>query len=198
MEQPKKSKIKITRTDDTLEIYIPPARFRSYMTIVILGMEFIFSFPILLMAYGVYAAEFPYKVVCAAFSIPFLAGAIGMGAFLPHLLFASTYINIDLKQIKIASRMFGSEIDTPLVILRENLEKIKRTERHTVVINPGNKYTAQAIDERADIVFQAGTDEHSIRFYTSMDLPDTELDWLAFEISNFLKLPITNQFFQIA
>ncbi|NJO98597.1 MAG: hypothetical protein HC764_23495, partial [Pleurocapsa sp. CRU_1_2] len=67
-----------------------------------------------------------------------------------------------------------------------------------VVINPGNKYTAQAIDERADIVFQAGTDEHSIRFYTSMDLPDTELDWLAFEISNFLKLPITNQFFQIA
>ena len=196
MEQPKNSKIKIAKTDNTLEIYIPPARFRSYMTTVILGMEFIFSFPILLMAYGVYAAEFPYKVICAMFSIPFLAVAIGMGTFLPHLLFASTYINIDLKQIKIVSKMFGSEINTPLVILRENLEKIKRTERHTVIRNPGNKYTAQAIDERADLVFLAETDEHSIRFYTSADLLDTELDWLAFEISNFWELPITNESFQ--
>ena len=154
MEQPKKSKIKITKTKDDLKIYIPPARFRAYMTTVILGMEFIFSFLILLMAYGIYAAEFPYKVVCAVCSLPFLAGALGMAAFLPHLLFASTHIDIDFKQIKITSKMFGSQIGSPLVILRKQLEKIIRTERHIVIRNPDSKYTAEAIDERADLIFQ--------------------------------------------
>lgn len=100
MEQPKNSKIKISKTADTLEIYIPPTRFRCYMTTVILGMELILSFPILLLAYGVYSAELPYKFACAAFSVPFLTGAIGMGAFLPRFFFASTYININLEQIE--------------------------------------------------------------------------------------------------
>ena len=196
MEKPKNSKIKITKTEDTLNIYIPPARFRCYLTTVILGMEFIFSFPILLMAYGVYAAEFPFKIACAAFSLPFLAGAIGMGAFLPHLLFASTYINIDLKQINITSRMFGSEADINLVITREELEKIKRTERHTVIRNPDSKHAAQAVDMRADLVFQVGTEDYPIRKYHDADFPEPELDWLASEISDFWDLPITYQSFQ--
>ncbi|MEO0345753.1 MAG: hypothetical protein AAF229_05800 [Pseudomonadota bacterium] len=93
--------------------------------------------------------------------------------------------------------MFGSEIGTSLVILREKLGKIKRTERHTIIRNPGSKYAAQAIDERADMIFQVGTDEHSIRFYTSANLPEAELDWLAYEISNFWKLSITKEPFEI-
>lgn len=195
MEQPKNSKIKITKNNNTLKIYIPPPRFRCYLTTVILGMEFIFSFPILLMAYGVYAAELPYKVVCAVFSLPFLAGAIGMGAFLPHLLFASTHINIDLDRIKIFRNMFGSEIDTDtsLVIEKEQLKELKLTEQYVVIRNPGNKYTAQAINKKADLVFQVGSDEYRIRKYTEAALPEIELNWLAYEISTFLKLPITKQ-----
>lgn len=192
MEQPKNSKIKITKTEDTLEIDIPPARFRCYMTTVILGMEFIFSFPILLMAYGVYTAEFPYKIICAIFSLPFLAGAIGMGAFLPGFLFESTHINMDLKEIKITNKMFGSETDTPLFIKKDEIEKIIRTERHIHIRNPNTKY-ADAIDIRANIIFKVGKDEHKIRRYTSADLLEPELDWLAYEISNFLELPITYQ-----
>ncbi|MEM8722662.1 MAG: hypothetical protein AAGE84_25805 [Cyanobacteria bacterium P01_G01_bin.39] len=127
MEQPKNSKIKFTKTDDALDIYIPPPRFRSSLTIIILGMEFIFSFPILLMAYRVYAAEFPFKIACAAFSLPFLAGAIGIAP---------------------------------------------------------------------DIILQTEDKEYKLSSYTHFELSEAELDWLAYEISNFWKLPITQESFE--
>lgn len=83
--------------------------------------------------------------------------------------------------------MFGSEIDNPLVILREKLEKIQRTEPYTDI--------AQAINKKADIVFQLGTDEYRFRKYIEADLPEIELDWLASEISDFLEFPITKKSF---
>ena len=194
MKQPKNTKIKINKTDDTLEIYIPPARFRCYLTTVILGMEFIFSFPILLMAYGVYAAEFPYKVVCAVFSIPFLTGAIGMSSILPSLFFSSTKLRFNSQQINIDfdKKIFGSK---RAVILREDITDLQRIDRHTVIRNPNTKY-ADAIEKLPDIVFQVGDNEYKLGSYTHADLPEIELDWLAYEISSFLQLPITKQSFQ--
>ena len=194
MEQPKNSKIKIAKIDNTLEIYIPPARFRSGLTTVILGMEFIFSFPILLMAYGVYAAEFPYKIVCATFSFPFLAGAIGMGSMLPSLCFSSTSIHFDSQRINIDfnRKIFGSKCD---VISRENITELRLTKRHTIIRNSNSKY-ADAIEKLPDLVFQAGEKEYKLGSYTHAALPEPELDWLAFEISNFWELPITNESFQ--
>ncbi len=186
MEQPKNSKIKISKTDDTLEIYIPPARFRCYLTTVILGMELILSFPILLMAYGVYTAEFPYKVVCAAFSLPFLAGAIGMGSMLPSLFFSSTRLLFNSQQINMNfdRKIFGSKSE---VISREDITEFRRIKRHTVIKNPNTKY-AGAIEELPDIVFQVGDKKYKLGSYTHADLPEAELDWLAFEISNFWEL----------
>ena len=188
MKQPKNSKIKITKNNNTLEIHIPPARFRCYLTTVILGMEFIFSFPILLMAYGVYAAEFPYKIVCAVFSLAFLAGAIGMGSMLPSFFFSSTSLHFNSQQINIDfdRKIFGSKCE---VISRENITEFRRIKRHTVIRNPNTKY-ADAIEELPDLVFQVGDKEYKLGSYTHADLPEAELDWLANEISSFLKLPI--------
>ena len=94
--------------------------------------------------------------------------------------------------------MFGSEIDTDtsLLILRKELKELKRTERHTVIRNPDNKYAAQAIEMRADLVFQVETEEYGIRKYHEADFPEAELDWLAYEISDFWKLPITKEPFE--
>lgn len=185
MEQPKRSKVALTKTNDTLEIYFPPARFRCYMTTVILGMDFILSFPILLMAYGVYAAEFPYKIICALFSIPFLTGAIGMSTFLLPLFFESSKINMDCQKIEISCKMFGKEATSPVIIAIENITELKRTEYYAV---PNSE-----ILKRPDIIFVVGEDEYKLRRYTNDDLPDNEIDWLAYEISDFLKLPITRE-----
>lgn len=193
MEQPKNSKVKITKTEDTLEIYIPPAKFRCYMTTVILGTEFVFAIPILLIAYGLYSAGFPDKIVFAIFFLPFLAGAVKMGAFLLYFLFTSSHIKIDIKQITITRKIFGSEIGTTLIIDRDKIEKLIRTESSTCTRNSGNKHSNGAVDQKADLIFNTETDEYKLREYSESEFPEPELNWLAYEISNFLDLPITYQ-----
>lgn len=193
MEQPKNSKIKITKTNDALDIYIPPPRFRCYLTTVILVMEFIFSFPILLMAYGVYAAEFPFKIACAAFSLPFLAGAIGMGSMLPNLLFSSTSIHLNSQQININFKsMFDPE---RIVISAKDVRQLRCVERHTIIRNPNTKYEDQ-LGIAPDIVLQAEDKEYKLSSYSHFELSEVELDWLAYEISIFWKLPITQESFE--
>lgn len=147
-------------------------------------------FPLTLMGYGIYAADFPYKIVCGLFSIPFLVTAIGFGTILPPIFLRNVCLCIDAQQITITNKMLNFEPNISLVIQKQDIKELERTKRHIVIENPNTKY-ADSILREPDIIIRAGEEEYAFHSYILYTFSEPELDWLANELSNCLGLPIT-------
>ncbi len=193
MKQPQNTKFTINQNDESLEIFFPLSGFRDYMAIVGSVSVIILSFPIGLLAYGVYASELPYKIICGLFSIPFLTAAAAFAIVFILVFFSRASIFIDSEKIIFMCKFLNSDINKPLVIHQQDIKQLKHEKRY----ESKNLYfnSLNDVSIKYDLIIYTQTKEHSLSWLIPAKsvLSEAELEWLANEISNRLGLPIIRE-----
>ncbi len=193
MKQPQNSKLTINQNDETLEIFFPLSGFRDYMAIVGFVSVIIVSFPIGLLAYGIYVSELQYKIICTLFSIPFLAvGVLFMWIFIGSF-FSKSCIFIDSEKIIFTWKFLNSDINQPLVIHQQDIKQLKYEKRYESKNVYFNSLSDVSINY--ELIISTQTKEHSLSWLIPVKsvLSVAELEWLANKISNRLGLPIIRE-----
>ncbi|BBD70884.1 serine/threonine kinase [Nostoc commune NIES-4072] len=179
------SKIVLIKNEDFLEIIIPPAGLRSYMSLTIFGVMFmISSIPLAFLVLGIYWVDLPNKIFLALFSIPWWGFSIAMLWVICGILFQNTRIKIDQQQISLTHEISGFIMTQATPSQKNNINKLERTKRHIKSSSPNDG----GIIIEPEIIIWAGENKYSIS--SSPIVSEADLDWLADELSDWLKIPI--------
>ncbi len=196
MKQPQNSKLTINQNDEDLEISFPLSGFNNYMAVVGFISVIIVSFPIGLLAYGVYASEGAYKIISGLGSLPFLTVSVLFMWIFIGSFFSKPCVFIDSEKIIFTYNFFKHDTNVPLTILRQDINKIEYGKGQPELLN--SKFNSLNFNYlgamlcKPNLIIYTTLKEHSIRYLTSYayDFSEAELEWLANEISNRLGLPI--------
>ncbi len=174
--KPIDSKVVLTRTINFLKINIPPKPFRLCLLnkIVLLLISSIFLIQILESIHTIHWL----------FHLVILVAQCGLISRIMFILFGYTCIFISKKKITFSYQMFGIKYNMCHLISQYPITKIERTE-----LLFSSLKAAQWQEIQPEIRLWLGTKIISVGG-TGL-LSEIELDWLVFELSNWLNLPIT-------
>jgi serine/threonine protein kinase len=181
--KPADSKIQLIKDGDSLEIVIPPVGLRA--SIVSTGLFAIaWNSFILFWTIGALSAPFPINIPFALFSLPFW----GAGYFMAHnflfSLFGSIRLTLNREQITSTRKLFGHKLHHRQRSSTESITKLVYAPTHlSKDLNRGNT----PILARLEI--WAGVQKYQLGQNTNIQ-SETELEWLAQELSDWLNLPL--------
>jgi serine/threonine protein kinase len=179
IEQPFGSRILLTKNDDIFQLVFPPKGFNAG---VISKIVFAIAWNSFIIFWTTMALNIPnpINIFFALFSLPFWAVGISMVVGILFTLFGRVKLRINREKISLDNKLFGFKYPHSPSAPREKINKIQRTNFSIVRSN----------DERIKIplalVIWAGNRKYNLNF----DLSEPELDWLAYELSNWLGLAI--------
>ena len=183
--KPVGSKIKLAKTEDKLEILIPPDGFSFQIGFLCLFCVIWFSF---LLPFALHGSFF------AIFSL--LHWAAGFGILLSVLfsVFGYTRLRLNNQKISLTYELFGIEYNPTRPSQKQHICKLEVVGKS---IERGNK--GSVIEIPAHIVIWAGVRNYKVgvrklsRWFgiNQNALTSPELDWLAQELSSWLGLPIS-------
>jgi serine/threonine protein kinase len=163
------SKVLLTKNADFLEILIPPKGFSCQ--IVALSLWAIpWSSVLFFMTTSVLSNSFPGNLIAVLFLLPFWGGDIGMVWVILFALFGRLRLRLNHQQISLSYELFRFKSGSRPAP-RQDISKL-------VLI-----YSAEGNPQT--IAIWAGTQEYQLGCLTAL-----ELDWLAHELSDWLRLPI--------
>ncbi len=174
--KPKDSRVVVNKKHDYLEIFIPPKGF-SLDLLPTIGFAVIWN-GFLVMWYSIAFATWSSGGWFGAF---FALGHLGVGLWLIlkilFTLFGETWLQIDQKQIALRYQLFRLKYYRPRSESREQIIKLERTQTRTQT------------EVKPQINIWAGTKKFVLG--GNGLLSAIELDWLAQELSDWLRLPIS-------
>ncbi|AVH70190.1 serine/threonine protein kinase [Nostoc sp. 'Lobaria pulmonaria (5183) cyanobiont'] len=184
--KPDGSKIQLTKNGDSLEIIVPPSGFDP--SIVFTGLfAIVWNSFILFWTIGALSAPFPVNIPFALFSIPFWgAGFMMMYKFIFNL-FGSIYLRLNPEQITLTWELFSWKFERPRPSPRQSVNKLVYIPKH---FTKGSKDTRVAVP--AQLYICSGLQKYQISGNDGGIKSEVELEWLAYELSEWLGLPITN------
>ncbi|HEY9654955.1 MAG TPA: hypothetical protein V6C50_05640, partial [Crinalium sp.] len=97
--------------------------------------------------------------------------------FMPSLL-GQAQLHIDQQQISLSQKRLGFQTGRPLTAPRKQISRLEYRKAGSAQ-NNAEPYLA----------IWAGTQEYELKSYPPLTVP--EMDWLAYELSTWLKLPIS-------
>jgi serine/threonine protein kinase len=181
--KPTGSKIRLTNDNHKLEILIPPAVFGIHIislgAFAIAWNSFIFTW-----TSGAILAPFPANITSLLFSLPFWCVGISLICGLLFSLSGYIRLQIDSQNITQTSEVFGSKF-SGFQSARSDISKIIYTPSHYTKDSEGNRTTVEA-----KIEILAGTKTYTLGAKTGAIRTETEVEWLAQEISNWLGMEI--------
>ncbi|MGI2905824.1 serine/threonine protein kinase [Tolypothrix sp. VBCCA 56010] len=186
LKKPSGSKIQLTKDRDSLLILIPPAGFQSSMVFTglfaIAWNSFIFFWTT-----AALAAPFPVNVIFGLFSLPFWGAGFHLASLLLFPLFKSTGLRLTKQQIAFTTKIFGFKFyQRPS--LTQDITKLVYTSSHFTKDSQGNRFQVSA---QLDI--WAGVQKYEIGINNRIVKSEVELEWLAHELSDWLRIPITRE-----
>ncbi|MEH2061405.1 MAG: serine/threonine-protein kinase [Nostoc sp.] len=185
--KPDGSKIQLTKNGDSLEIIVPPAGFDP--SIVFTGLFAIaWNSFILFWTIGALSAPFPTNIPFALFSLPFW----GAGCFMVYKfifnVFGRICLRLNAEQITLTWELFGWKFYRPRPSPRQSINKLVYIPKH---FTKGSQDTRVAVP--AQLYIWSGVQKYQVGVSDGGIKSETELEWLAGELSDWLGLPITNQ-----
>jgi hypothetical protein len=181
--KPADSRVVLTQKHDCLEIFIPPKGF-SLDLLPIIGFAVIWN-GFLVMWYSIAILNWSFMGLFLAF---FALGHLGVGLWLIlqilFTLFGQVWLHLDQEQISLMYQLFGLKYYRPRPAPRHQIIKLERTQTS---YKTGSK--GQRVEVKPQINIWAGTKK--FRIGGGGLLSETELDWLAHELSDWLGLPIS-------
>ena len=181
------------KLEDSKVSLIKEAEFLEILMLLILWGGFLGLF-----AFLIYWVEFPYKIIFGLFILPFLFAIIPLGWIFCSVFFQSTRLCINQEQISLTYKLLWSRRDEPLSSLRQDISKLERTKRYIKLI-PADKTLDGVVPEHTrviepEIIIWAGKQKYKLASSSPSKpscISEADLNWLAYEISDFLGLPIT-------
>ena len=180
--KPSDSKVILTKNRELLEIYLPPKGFS-------LGLIPVIGFTIIWNGFLVnwYARALSSWSEGGWFLAFFTLGHVGFGFWLfLQILFAffgQVGLRLDQEKISLRYELFGFKYHRPRPASRHQIVKLERTQTS---YNRGAE--GESIEVKPQINIWAGTKK--FRIGGGGLLSETELDWLAHELSDWLSLPL--------
>jgi hypothetical protein len=183
--KPYDTKIKLATNSDFLEVYIPPYGFRPVILIMCCFGIFWNGF-IAVWTFGVAQAPFPINVPFILFSIPFWF--IGGSIFYICLfcLFGKTYLRIDRHQISLVKTLFDRKVSRQRLAPRREIHKLVFTRKHFYRDADGDR-----VESAAELKFEIGTQSIVLGGTGGGIEHEAEVEWLAYEIGEWLDKPLT-------
>ena len=189
--KPGGSKIQLTKTQDVLDIIIPPTGFVPSMVFTglfaISWNSFIFFWTI-----SAVFIPFPSNIFFALFSLPFWAAGFHILSLLLFPLFKRTRLHFTQWEVDFIKEIFGFQL-SHISSSRENITKLVYVPRYLTKDSEGNRTQVPA---QLDI--WVGVQKYQISVdYAGLNggvvKSEAELEWLAHELSDWLGLPITRE-----
>ncbi len=181
--KPEWSKIQLTKDADSLEILIPPVGFQPSM--VFMGLFAIaWNSFILFWTIGALSAPFPVNIPFALFSLPFWGAGYFMASTFLLSLLGRNRLRLNREQITFTHELFGFKFHRPRPASRESITKLVYIPRHLTKDSEGAKTQVPA-----QLEIWAGVQKYQLGTNTAIQ-SETELEWLAQELSNWLNIPI--------
>jgi serine/threonine protein kinase len=183
--KPVGSRIQLIKNWDFLEIRIPPQGFKSPMLFsvffAIAWNSMIFSWTI-----GVTSGGFPASIPFVLFSLPFWIAGSSMVYRIVVTSFNRIILGIDKEQIKFTNQLFWWKFKRWRSAPRESITKLVYIPRHFTKESDGSKFSIPA-----QLVVWAGVEKYELGGDKGIIRSESELEWLAQELSEWLSIPIT-------
>ncbi|MEO0539006.1 MAG: serine/threonine-protein kinase [Cyanobacteria bacterium P01_A01_bin.123] len=182
--KPKGSRVELTKTDDRLQILIPPLRIRQKLRVIYsgLGLTIFCCMPFLLVLW---------KVEALILVIPFVVWMVA-ATWINYLykIFEITYLSIDQSKIRLVRNWFGIKRShsSPIQDVIK-IERLSYREQFDTV-----EYRGELKALYSGLTIWVGNQCFSLEKVNAVGgvhrLTGVELDWLAFELSDWLDLPV--------
>jgi hypothetical protein len=182
-KKPLDTKIQLTKSDYFLEVYIPPLRFDPTL---------FFMAPFTILWYGAvslastiwYAILSPQEMQRMLLTLPFWA----VGGFLTYFclfsLFGKTYLRIDINEISLIQTLFGQKVSGKRPQAKCEIDKLIFIREYSDRDSNGDRFHPAVLKIEIGTKFlQLGGDRGGIEH-------ELELEWLAFEVSEWLDKPL--------
>ncbi|MGM3305938.1 serine/threonine protein kinase [Anabaena sp. WFMT] len=180
--KPAGSKIQLTKNEEFLEITIPPVGFQSSM--MFLGFFAVaWNSFILIWTIGALSAPFPANIPFALFSLPFWGVGFSMIYGILYGLFGSVKLRIDYQQIFLHHQLGKWKIPHRRSASRESINKLVYTPKYFTKDSDGDKTQIPA-----KLVIWAGVEKFELDVNNATIKSEAELEWLAHELSHWLKI----------
>ncbi|MEH2236807.1 serine/threonine protein kinase [Nostoc sp.] len=184
--KPDGSKIQLTKNGDSLEIIVPPDGFDS--SILFTGLfAIVWNSFILFWTIGALSAPFPVNIPFALFSLPFWGAGFFMVYKILFHLFGRICLRLNLEQITLTWELFPWKFYRPRASPRQSITKLVYIPKHFIKDSEG---TITAVPAQLDI--WVGVKKYQLGGISGAIKSEAELEWLAYELSDWLGLPITN------
>ena len=183
VNKPDGSKIQLTQDGDSLEIVIPAVGFQL-STLFLWVFALVWNSFILFWTISVLSAPFPVNIPFALFSLPFWGAGYSMVYNLLFGLFGHIQVRLDREQITSTKELFGFKYHRPRPSPRESITKLVYIPKHLTKDSGGDM-----IQVPAQLEIWAGVKKYQLGNNTNIQ-SETELEWLAHELSAWLNLPI--------
>lgn len=186
VRKPNGSKVFLKKDADSIEIIIPPRGFRLSV-VGWAGLLCLFGSMLVqyALAYGVSTSLFSFffnSILCL-YAVSLISYKI------LFTLFGQIRLRIDPQQMTIAYAMFGLESKFGSAP-QHNICKLVHTNKFYRVAK-GSKSRSSYVQEVPKLVIWAGTKKYELCSEKVLTTP--ELDWLAYELSDWLNLPISRE-----
>jgi serine/threonine protein kinase len=182
--KPAGSKIKLIKNDESLEITIPALGVHPIILLLIPFTVGWNSF-VLFWTSSVLAGSFPLNIILTLFLLPFWGVGFIMIYFIFFLLFGSLKISINQNQISRSDYLWGMKINRTSAP-KENINKLLFTPKYFKIDSEGDK-----VEVKPKLVIFAGVEKFEITVDADVIKSETELEWLAHELSNWLGIEIS-------
>ncbi|PSF32093.1 serine/threonine protein kinase [Aphanothece hegewaldii CCALA 016] len=181
--KPFNSQVHLSKQDDVLDIFIPPKGFHVGLIPIIIFAVIWNGFLILWYSIA-FATWNNFGWFAAFFATGHLCVGLGLILTIIFTLFGHTRLRIDSEQITLKNRLFGINSPFSKPKPRQRITRIERTPITYRQDSDGDRVTVHP-----QIKIWVGTKHLSLG--NDGRLSEPELDWLAYELSDWLDLPIS-------
>jgi hypothetical protein len=183
--QPFGTKIQLTKDGDFFEIYIPPLGFHPALWFFV---PFVISWNsfIAFWTFMVAQSPFPVNIFFTMFSLPFWAIGGFMAFACLFILCGKTYFRIDRHEISLIKTLFGQKVSRKRPEPKNEISKLIFTREHFYCDSDGDR-----VNQPADLKIEIGAKSFQLGGVQSGIEHEAEIEWLAFEISEWLDQPLT-------
>jgi len=182
-QKPSGSRVLCRKSDNSIEILIPSAGFVLEVLPILL---FAIAWNAFLMFFtgSLLRGVGQFFVFFALFSLPFWGIGIGLASTVFFMLFGQLRLRLNQERIALSYEIFGFAFNQPRPTQRQSIDKLEYKARAFVKDSDGDQ-----VEVNPKLAICAGTQRYELG--SENILSDRELEWIAYEVSNWLGLPIT-------